>query len=86
MAVVFFEHGLAFRFRFGLIILKFPSFEEGHFGLSWSDRFFSGVINHIEKLARSGKTIVMFEHRQEFLEDVDGVRFLNINRQHQINE
>jgi hypothetical protein len=35
---------LAFHFRVGLIILKFPSFEEGQFGLSWSDRFFSGVI------------------------------------------
>jgi len=38
----------------------------------------SELIAHLERLAQSGKTVVVFEHRQEFLEEVDDLRVLNL--------
>lgn len=37
------------------------------------------LIAHLENLAKTGKTVVVFEHRQEFLESVDGLRVLNLD-------
>lgn len=36
------------------------------------------LIAHLESLAKAGKTVVIFEHRQEFLEGVEGLRVLNL--------
>jgi energy-coupling factor transport system ATP-binding protein len=38
----------------------------------------SALIAHLEDLARAGKTVVIFEHRQEFLTGVAGLRVLHL--------
>ncbi len=35
------------------------------------------LIAHLERLAQAGRTIVIFEHRQEFLDGMDGLRVLD---------
>ena len=44
------------------------------------------LIAHLESLAKTGKTVVIFEHRQEFLEGVEGLRVLNLDGNPQSRE
>jgi hypothetical protein len=54
---------LAFLIWVGLIILNFPSFEEGQFGLSLSNRFFSGVIDDSIKNVESAELLGIRSHQ-----------------------
>jgi energy-coupling factor transport system ATP-binding protein len=46
----------------------------------------SELITHLESLAKAGKTVVIFEHRQEFLEQVDSLRVVRLEGKLQSND